>query len=58
MPCPPQYILQSHCEALEEAVDVILEQETLSGDELLDIMERHPPTAPPYPGPSPKVGFA
>lgn len=31
--------------ALDAATEAILAKETLTGDELLDIMARHPPTA-------------
>ena len=37
-----QVILSSHREALDTAMEAILVRETLTGDELLEIMERCP----------------
>ena len=42
---PLQRILAANRDALDAAVEAILVKETLTGDELLDIMARHPASA-------------
>jgi ATP-dependent Zn protease len=42
-----QEILRSYSMALEEATDVILKEETLSGDDIINIISRFPPKKEP-----------
>ena len=41
-----QTVLQRHGEALGQASRSILKKETLTGDELEELMRQHPPTGP------------
>ena len=40
-----QSILEAHRDALDAAADALMAKETLTGDEVLEIMRTHPPRA-------------
>ena len=47
-PCDLQAVLRQHSNALTQATLSILKTETLTGQELKDIMAQHPPQDPPH----------
>lgn len=46
--CDLQAVLRQHSDALRQATLSILKTETLTGQELKDIMAQHPPQDPPH----------